>query len=461
MLKRTDLHKYQEAGVDFIIKHKGCALLLEMGLGKSVTTLTAIADLIDDLDVERVLIIAPKKVAESTWAQEVAKWEHLKHLTVSVILGTAKQRTQAMQKDADIYVTSRDNVVWLLEQDFTFDMLVLDELTSFKSSKAKRFKALRKVRPLVKRCVGLTGTPTPNGLLDLWAQMYLVDLGASLGRVKTKYIEAFFSTFMFQGGGCKYTLKKGADKSIYKMIDKSTLTMKAEDYLELPPMVERTIAVPLSEGVRAAYDAFEKENVLQYVEETQDKPQNIVASSAAALCNKLCQFANGAVYNEDRLPVEMHQEKLDMLIELIESAQVSGESVLVFYQYQHDCNRIKARPELKGLRVRKYEGDDDLKDWNLGKIDVLLTHAASTAYGLNLQKGGHIVIWYGTGWNAELYLQGNARLHRQGQTQPTTIYRLVADATMDARALQAIDNKVSGQNAMLTALTEVTRKYIK
>lgn len=464
MLNRSNLHKYQEAGVKFIIEHSGAALLLEMGLGKSITTLTAISDLIDDMDIEHVLIVAPKKVAESTWAQEVAKWEHLKHLSVSLILGTAKQRLKAMQTPADIYVTSRDNVVWLLDNapeiGFTFEMLVLDELTSFKSSKAKRFKALRKIRPTIKRCVGLTGTPTPNGMLDLWAQMYLIDMGESLGRVKTKYIEAFFNTFMFQGGGCKYTIKKDAEKEIYKMIEKSTLTMKAEDYLELPPMIERTVLVPLSKAAREAYESFEKENVLQYIEETQDQPQNIIASSAAALCNKLCQFANGAVYNEDHLPIEMHQDKLDMLIELIESAQSGGESVLVFYQFQHDCIRIMARPEVKGLRIRKYEGDADLVDWNAGKIDVLLTHAASTAYGLNLQKGGHVVIWYGTGWNAELYLQGNARLHRQGQTHPTTIYRVVVDQTMDVRAMLAIDHKVSGQNAMLSALTLVTKKYI-
>lgn len=461
MLTRNNLHKYQNDGVRFIINHPGAALFLEMGLGKSVTTLTAISDLIDDMDIERVLVVAPKKVAESTWAQEVAKWEHLKHLSVSVVLGTAKQRLNALAKGADIYITSRDNVVWLLDNtDFTFDMLVLDELTSFKSSKAKRFKALRKIRPTLKRCVGLTGTPTPNGLLDLWAQMYLIDMGASLGRVKTKYVNAFFDTFMFPSGGCKYTLKKGAEKDIYKMIEKSTLTMKAEDYLELPPLIERTVCVPLSNATRSAYESFERDNVLQYIEETKDQPQNLVASSAAALCNKLCQFANGAVYNEEHQPIEMHQEKLDMLVELIESAQASGESVLVFYQFQHDCTRIKARPELKGLRVRKYEGDNDLTDWNSGKIDVLLTHAASTAYGLNLQKGGHIVIWYGTGWNAELYLQGNARLYRQGQTMPTTVYRLVADMTMDFRALQAIDNKVSGQNAMLSALTLVTKKYI-
>lgn len=461
MLTRQNLHKYQEDGVRFIIEHPGAALFLEMGLGKSVTTLTAISDLIDDLEIEHVLVVAPKKVAESTWAQEVAKWEHLKHLSVSVVLGRLKQRQNALKKEADIYVTSRDNIVWLLENtDFTFDMLVLDELTSFKSSKAQRFKALRKVRPTITRCVGLTGTPTPNGLLDLWAQMYLVDLGESIGRKKSYYVNSFFNVFRFPSGGCKYTLKKDSEKDIYKMLEKSTLTMKAEDYLELPPLVERTVCVPLSSATRAAYEAFERDNVLQYMEETKDQPQNIVASSAAALCNKLCQFANGAVYNEEHQPIEMHSEKLDMLVELIESARASGDSVLVFYQFQHDCTRIKARPELKGLSVRKYEGDADLVDWNDGKIDVLLTHAASTAYGLNLQKGGHIVIWYGTGWNAELYLQGNARLYRQGQTLPTTVFRLVADMTMDFRALQAIDNKVSGQSAMLSALTLVTQKYI-
>lgn len=464
-MDRTNLHKYQERAVDFIIEHKASALFLQMGLGKSVVTLTAISDLLDNIEVAKVLVVAPKKVAESTWAQEAESWEHLKHLRTSVILGTSKQRYNALHADAEVYITSRDLVVWVLEEaakaKISFDMLVLDELTSFKSSKSKRFKAVRKARPFIRRCVGLTGTPTPNGLIDLWAQMYCVDMGECLGRSKTKYVDAFFDTFTRAGIVLKCTPKFGAEKDIYKKIEPVALTMKAEDYLELPPLIEKTITVTPSLEVLNRYIEFERENVLLYHDEMQDQPQNIVASSAAALCNKLCQFANGAIYNEDHMPVWIHDEKMDMLMEIIESSIAGGSSVLVFYQFQHDCNRIKERKEVKGLRVRKYEGDEDLKAWNRGEVDVLLTHAASTAYGLNLQKGGHVVVWYGTGWNAELYLQGNARLHRQGQKEPVIVYRLILGQTMDYTSLRAIEGKISTQEAMLSALKEKARKYIE
>lgn len=457
------MHKYQERGVDFIIKHNACCLFLDMGLGKSVTTLTAISDLIDYCEINRVLVVAPKKVAESTWAQEVAKWEHLRHLRVSVVLGTVKQRTAALTADADIYVTSRDNVVWVIEQvqksKNGFDMLVLDELTSFKNSKAKRFKALRKYRSFVSRCVGLTGTPTPNGLKDLWAQLYCVDMGNALGKSKTRFIDTFFDTYVRDHIMYNCTPKKDAEKEIYKLLKPITLTMKAEDYLSLPPMIERDIRVIPSPTVAKKYKDFERDRVLEYASEIESNPTNIIAGNAAALCNKLCQYANGAIYTEEHEVLHLHDEKLDMFVELIEQAQAEGNSVLVFYQFKHDCSRIMEREELKGLRVRLYEGDNDLVDWNDGKIDVLLTHAASTAYGLNLQRGGNIVIWYGTGWNAELYLQGNARLHRQGQQKPVTVFRLVVADTMDETALRAIDGKVQGQEAMLDALKERIRKY--
>lgn len=463
-MNRTQLHKYQERAVEFIISHKASALFLQMGLGKSVITLTAISDLIDNIEISNALVVAPKKVAESTWAQEVEQWEHLRHLRTSVILGTPKQRERALLADADIYITSRDLIVNVLEEaarhKITFDMLVIDELTSFKSSKAKRFKAIRKARPFISRCVGLTGTPTPNSLVDLWAQMYCVDMGVCLGRGKTKYVEAFFDTYVRQGIVLSCTPKQGARESIYKLLEPVALTMKAEDYLELPPLIEKTVKVTPSLSVLNRYIEFERENVLLYNDETQDQPQNIVASSAAALCNKLCQFANGAIYNDEHQPIHIHDEKMDMLIEIIESAHAEGSSVLVFYQYQHDCHRIFARKEMQGVRVRKYEGDDDLQAWNKGEVDVLLTHAASTAYGLNLQRGGHIVVWYGTGWNAELYLQGNARLHRQGQRQPVIVYRLVLDMTMDLTALRAVEGKISSQEAMLSALKERTIKYL-
>ena len=464
-MNRQNLHKYQERAVDFIIEHKSAALFLQMGLGKSVITLTAISDLLDNIEIEKVLVVAPKKVAESTWAQEAQSWEHLRHLRTSVILGTPKQRDIALHTDADVYITSRDLVVDVLEkaanEKIVFDMLVLDELTSFKSSKSKRFKAVRKARPFIRRVVGLTGTPTPNGLVDLWAQMYCIDMGMCLGRSKTKFVDAFFDTITHQGIVIKCTPKFGAEKDIYKKLEPVALTMKAEDYLELPPLIEKTIKVIPTVPTLNRYTEFERENVLLYHDAIQDQPQNIVASSAAALCNKLCQFANGAIYNEEHLPIWIHDEKIDMLMELIESSLASGSGVLVFYQFQHDCHRIMERKELKGLRVRKYEGDADLQAWNKGEIDVLLTHAASTAYGLNLQKGGHVVIWYGTGWNAELYLQGNARLHRQGQREPVIVYRLIVGQTMDETALKAIESKISTQEAMLSALKEKARKYIE
>lgn len=463
-MNRNQLHKYQERAVEFIINHRAAALFLQMGLGKSVITLTAIADLIDSIEIANALVVAPKKVAESTWTQEAQAWDHLRHLRTSVILGTPKQREKALLTDADVYITSRDLIVNVLEEAKKakryFDMLVLDELTSFKSSKAKRFKAIRKVRPFFYRCVGLTGTPTPNGLVDLWAQMYCVDMGECLGRSKTKYLEAFFDRYIRAGITLSCTPKRGAEEAIYKMLEPVALTMKAEDYLELPPLIEKTIKVTPTLATLNRYIEFERENVLLYNDETQDQPQNIVASSAAALCNKLCQFANGAVYNEEHNAITIHDEKMDMLMEIIETARAEGSSVLIFYQFQHDCTRIQARKELSSARVRKYEGDEDLQAWNKGEVDVLLTHAASTAYGLNLQRGGHIVVWYGTGWNAELYLQGNARLHRQGQKQPVIVYRLVLDMTMDCTALRAVEGKISSQEAMLTALKEKTIKYL-
>lgn len=462
-MNRSDLHKYQERGVDFIISHNACCLFLDMGLGKSVTTLTAISDLIDYCEISSILVIAPKKVAESTWAQEVAKWEHLRHLRVSVVLGTAKQRTEALLNEADIYVTSRDNVVWVLEQaqknKKKFDMLVLDELTSFKNSAAKRFKALRKYRPFVSRCVGLTGTPTPNGLKDLWAQLYCVDMGNALGRSKTRFIDTFFDTYVRDHIMYNCTPKKGAEKEIYRQISPITLTMKAEDYLSLPPMIERDIMVTPSKAVMKRYEEFERDRVLEFASELENTEGNIIAGNAAALCNKLCQFANGAIYTEEHEVLYLHDEKLDMFAEIVEQAQAEGNSVLVFYQFKHDCSRIMSRPEFKDLHVRLYEGDHDLVDWNAGKIDILLTHAASTAYGLNLQRGGNVIVWYGTGWNAELYLQGNARLHRQGQQKPVTVFRLVVAGTMDETALKAIDNKVRGQEAMLNALKDRIKRF--
>lgn len=464
-MNESNLHNYQKEAVKFVENHKNAALLLDMGLGKTIITLTAMTHLIDYCDVSRVLVVAPKKVAESSWAQEADKWEHTRGLEVSVILGTAKERINAMSKVADIYVTSRDLFVWVLENSaktgFEFDTLVLDELTSFKNSASKRFKALKRVRPYISRVIGLTGTPVPNGLKDIWAQMYCIDMGESLGRSKTKFIDTYFDTFQKGGIIIRCDIRKGAEDVIYKRIKPICLTMKAEDYLELPPLIEQTISLKLSPTWYARYKSFEFESVMQFKTKSEELPTNIFAANAAALCNKLLQIVNGAIYTDDHQVMLLHDEKMDVLMELIEQAQVSNDSVLVFYQYKHDCDRILANKALKGLEVRKYEDDKDLQDWNAGEIDVLLAHPLSTAYGLNLQKGGHIIIWYGTGWNAELYLQGNARLRRQGQTKPTMVYRIVVEDTMDWDAMQAIDRKVSEQDAMLEAVKSRINQYLK
>lgn len=465
MRSRQDLHPYQQKAVEFIKEHRAAALFLQMGLGKSVITLTAISDMLDDVEVSSVLVVAPKKVAESTWAQEVLAWKHLRHIRVSVALGDKRRRMEALARQADIYVTSRDLVAKILQEarivGRTFDMLVLDELTSFKTYSATRVRAIRKARPFFRRCVGLTGTPTPNGLKDIWTQMYCVDMGASLGRSKTRFMAEYFDMVQHMGITIKCTPKTGAEKKIYKLLEPTVLTMKAEDYLQLPPFIERTIRVQPSEEFMKKYRDFERENVLQFVDETDRQPQTVIAANAAALCNKLCQYANGAIYTEEHDVQWLNNEKLEALAELLETAQASGEHMLLFYQFQHDVERIQRYCDKAGIKAVKYKTDADLREWNKGNIEVLLAHAASTAYGLNLQQGGHVVAWYGTGWNAEYYQQGNARLYRQGQQEPVRVYRLIVAGTMDDKALRAVEGKIMGQEAMLSALKEKTNEYLK
>lgn len=463
-LTKKDLHRYQRRAIDFVKDTNYCGLFIGCGLGKSIITLTAIQEMMDEVEIEKVLVVAPKKVAESTWSDEVEKWSHLKHIRTSIILGDEKKRTKALLADADIYVTSRDNFVWLVMQylgaskqplktrKWPFDMVVIDELTSFKSSTSKRFKYFKRMRPFMRRVVGLTGTPTPNGLKDLWGQMYCIDMGDALGRTKTGYINNYFNTFSRGGIIINMTPRPGAEEQIVKKISPKVLTMKAEDYLELPPMIEQTRWVRLPEKDMARYKDFEKECVLQFSED--DAPVS-VASNAAVLCNKLLQYSNGAIYTDDGGVMELNKEKLDTAVEIIQDARDQGENVLVFYSFQHDADRLTEA--LKGMKVRRYKDERDLKDWNDGKIEVLLTHPASTAYGLNLQRGGHIIVWYGTGWNAELYEQGNARLARQGQEKPVVVYRLVCKDTMDERAMNAVIGKISSQKAMIQSLKEMKR----
>ena len=451
-------YEYQQAAIRWILKNPRCGLLLDMGLGKSVITLTAVQQLMDYCEVSRTLVVAPKKVAETTWTAEAEKWEHLKGLRVVKVMGTKKQRKLALASKADVYVIGRDSFVWLVGLyggNLPFDVLVIDELTSFKSSKSNRFKAMRMATPTVSRVIGLTGTPAPNGLIDLWAQMYCIDMGERLGKSVTKYRETYFETHKWNNIIVRCDVKKGCEEVIRAKIADICLSMQAKDYLQLPDMITHTEKVELSSKTMAAYTKFEKEKVLEFQEEHTGEASNILANSAAGLMNKLSQFANGAIYDEDRNVHEVHDEKLDRLAEIIEAA--NGSSVLVFYQFKHDIDRIAKK--LKGYRVKVYQGEAELKEWNAGKIDVLLAHPASTAFGLNMQEGGHYIVWYGTGWNLELYQQANARLHRQGQQHPVTVYQLICTGTVDERAAAALESKKGVQQGLLDSLNYLMRKY--
>ena len=451
-------YEYQQTAMQWIIDKPRCGLFLDMGLGKTVSTLTAIQQLIDDCEISRVLVVAPKKVAETTWTTEAEKWEHLKGLRVVKVLGTEKQRNNALETPADVYVTGRDNFVWLCGKyngRLPFDALVIDELTSFKSNKSERFKAMRIATPSIRRVIGLTGTPAPNGLIDLWAQMYCIDQGQRLGKSITKYRDTYFSLHKWNNIVVRADLKKGADTIIRDKIADICLSMQAKDYLSLPDLITVTERVNLSDKVKQGYADFERERVMEFCNNHADEPNHILANSAAGLMNKLSQYANGAVYDDNGDAHEVHNEKLDKLAEIVEAA--NGNSVLVFYQYKHDVTRISER--LKGYKVRTYQGEEDLKDWNAGKIDVLLAHPASTAYGLNMQQGGHYIVWFGTGWNLEHYQQANARLHRQGQQHPVTVYRLVCAGTVDERAVSALEGKTSVQQNLLDSLNYLLRKY--
>lgn len=453
-------YDYQKTAMRWILEKPRCGLFLDMGLGKTVSTLTAVQQLIDDCEIDRVLVVAPKKVAETTWSTEAEKWEHLHDLKVVKVLGTEKQRCLALSQKADVYVTGRDNFVWLVGKyggSLPFDALVIDELTSFKSAKSQRFKAMRIAVPSVKRVIGLTGTPAPNGLIDLWAQMYCIDQGERLGESVSRYRETYFETHKWNNIVVRCDVKKGCEEIIRNKIADICLSMQAKDYLQLPDMITHTVTVHLSAKVMAAYTKFEKDKVLEFEAEHGDEPANILANSAAGLMNKLSQFANGAIYDEEKQVHALHDEKIERLAEIVEAA--NGNSVLVFYQYKHDVPRIMEK--LKGYRVRTYQGEADLQDWNAGKIDVLLAHPASTAYGLNMQQGGHYIVWFGTGWNLEHYQQANARLHRQGQQHPVTVYKLICACTVDERASAALEEKKGVQQGLLDSLNYLIRKHNK
>jgi SNF2 family DNA or RNA helicase len=451
-------YPYQQHATSHILDNPAAGLFLDMGLGKTVSTLTAIDHLMyHDLEVNKVLVIAPKRVAEDTWISEVEKWDHLRHLKISIVLGAEKQRKAALAAKADIYVINRENVVWLVgyyANKFPFDMVVIDELSSFKSSKAQRFRALRRIRPQVTRVVGLTGTPAPNSLIDLWPQLYLLDQGERLGKTISQYREQYFLPVAQNGNIVyKYGLKKDVQPSvIYDKIRDICVSMKAKDYLQLPGRIDRMVDVRLSPELQKKYEDFERIQILALAQEAQ-----ITAMNAAALNTKLLQFANGAIYDEQRNVHEIHDAKLEALHEIVEAA--NGQPVLVFYSYQHDLSRIKH--SLRAFKPEELEGREHIQRWNEGKVPLLLAHPASAGHGLNMQAGGNIIVWFGLTWSLELYQQANARLDRQGQQKPVIIHHLVTKGTMDEDVMKALEGKAQGQDALMEAVKARIEKYLK
>jgi SNF2 domain protein len=440
-----NLHNYQEYAKDFIVKNKKCGLFLDMGLGKTVTSLTAIDILMNDyLDIGKVLVIAPKNVAENTWTDEVQKWEHLRGLKVKCISGTAVKRRKALDEEADIYTISRDNVVWLvdeLKKDWKFDTLIIDELSSFKNPSSKRFKKLKTVTPFFDRVIGLTGTPAPNSYMDLWSQIYLLDRGERLGKNITAFRRQFFNAYS-RGMYVEYELKEGAKEKIDDLISDICVSMKSKDYLkDLKEPIIIDYKVKLDNKEFKLYRNMAKEAVAEVTE--KDK---VVALSAAVVTNKLLQMANGTVYGDDKKPFKIHERKLESLEDILEQAQ--NENILVFYNFQSDLENILSKfPEAK-----KFEGSEDIRNWNSGKIKMLLLHPASAGHGLNLQQGGSIIVWYGLTWSLELYLQANARLVRQGQKEVVRIYRLVTEHTVDERVIETLNGKKYKQDELLEKL---------
>lgn len=459
MMQRNQLHSYQERGVSHILDNPYCALFLDMGLGKTVTTLTAIKELLDNCIIGNALVIAPKKVTQVTWSDEIKNWAHLQGVTISVIDGDVKHRRAAMAAKADIYAVSRDNIVWLVVEcggvKLPYDMVVIDELSSFKNHASKRFRALRKVRKFIPRVVGLTGTPSPNGLIDLFAQMYLIDEGQRLGKTITGYRNRFFRPDKRNGDIVyTYALKQPAnetEKQISDLISDITISMTAEDYLQMPDKIMLYDTVEMPKHVADRYEEFEREQVLELI--NSDEP--ISAASAAALSNKLQQFANGAIYTADREVIQLHDEKIEKLQELVEAA--NGAPVLVAYSYKHDLDRImKALKEYKPVKLEKPE---QIAEWNAGKINVLVTHPASAGHGINIQKGGHILVWFGNTWSLELYMQFNARLYRQGQDKPVYIHHIVTKGTVDEKIIKALSGKKETQDGLMDSIKELMEKY--
>lgn len=438
-------HKYQEYAIERGKTDPALLLLLEMGLGKTVIMLTVLQYLLyDSFEARRVLIVAPKRVAEDTWSRESSKWGHLQGLVISKVLGSAKQREKALQADADLYITNRENVQWLVQhygKKWPFDCVVIDEISSFKSSSSQRFRALKAIRPRIKRIYGLTGTPAPNSLLDLWPQMYLIDEGERLGKTIGGYREKYFVAGAKSGHVVyEWKQKTEAEKRIYEAIADVAISMKAEDWLDMPARIDNVITVRMSEKETALYKKLERELLLPFTE------GDVVAQTAAVLSNKLLQMSNGAIYNENRGVQHIHDGKLDALEEIIEGA--NGHPVLLFYAYKHDLARIRDRfPQ-----VRTLDSPDDIAEWNAGRINLLATHPKSAGHGLNLQDGGSRVVWFGMTWSLEEYQQANARLYRQGQMRSVIVDHIITEGTLDEDVMDALERKATGQDALMSAV---------
>ena len=439
-------YPHQVAGIDWILSRPACALFWGMGTGKTVTTLTALDLLLyDHMEEGPALVVAPKRVAEDTWSKEAAKWEHLRHLRVAKVMGTAKQRADALAARADLYVINRENVVWLVEylgNRWPFKIVVLDELSSFKSARAKRFKALRRVRGRIRRIIGLTGTPRPNGLEDLWPEIYLLDQGARLGRTLGQFRAKYLVPEKMSGHIVySYRARPGAEEEVYSQLADLCMSIRKEDVLSLPGQIYEDISLAMPPVLFKRYKQFERDAVLEVLDDAGE----IMAGTAATLRNKLLQFANGAIYDMDKVAHHIHDIKLDALEELIEEA--GGDPVLVLYSFRHDADRIRQR-----ITCRSLDTSADIDDWNAGRIPVALAHPASIGHGLNLQFGGHVTMWFGVPDSLELYQQANERLNRPGQRNVCRVYHLLMEGTHDVRALQNLGKKENGQDAAIEAL---------
>lgn len=447
--------RHQEIALEFLQTHERCALFLDMGLGKTVVTLTYVKQLLDDFAINKVLVIAPKRVAEDTWTRESDKWEHLSDLRISKVLGTLNQRSKALEKTADIYVINRENVVWLVDyykHKWPFDLVVIDESSSFKSGQSKRWKALKKVIKLSRYVIELTGTPAPNGYLDLWAQIYLLDGGETLGKTFLAYRATYFTPGAHNDDRVfQWVMRRGAKARIDQALKEFCLSMSKDDWLQLPDIIYNNVIVKMTPSERRIYDKFSEDKILPLLngllsEDPQDAESAVIGSTAAVASGKLLQLANGAVYDDDGNVFHVHDQKISALEELTES----GNNLLVFYSYKHDLDRLKkAFPNAKEMKT-----SEDMTKWNKGEISMMLVHPASAAYGLNIQEGGHTIVWFGLPWSLELYQQANARLYRQGQEHSVIVHHIICDRTMDEKVLSALQSKDASQRSLLEALKD-------